>query len=60
MANAQATLAEAAEKVMQTMIIENETISVKDLRDLRLMKKWKLFHSLLKPLLSHGFRLNHG
>lgn len=39
MANAQATLAEVAEKVMQTMIIENETISVKDLRDLRLMNQ---------------------
>ena len=37
MADAQATLAEVAERVMQTMIIENETISAKDLKDLRLM-----------------------
>lgn len=39
MAEAQATLAEVAEKVMQTMIIENEPVSVKDLRDLRLMNQ---------------------
>lgn len=39
MAKAQATLAEVAERVMQTMIIENETISVKDLQDLRLMSQ---------------------
>jgi len=32
MAKAQATLAEVAEKVMQTMIIENEPVSVKDLK----------------------------
>lgn len=39
MVKAEATLAEVAEKVMQTMIIENETVSVKDLRDLRLMNQ---------------------
>lgn len=39
MAKAQATLAEVAERVMQTMIIENETISAKDLNDLRLMSQ---------------------
>lgn len=39
MAEAEATLAEIAEKVMQTMIIENEPVSVKDLRDLRLMNQ---------------------
>ena len=39
MAEAQATLAEVAEKVMQTMIIENEPVSVKDLKDLRLMNQ---------------------
>lgn len=39
MAKAQATLAEVAERVMQTMIIENETISAKDLKDLRLMSQ---------------------
>ena len=39
MADAQATLAEVAEKVMQTMIIENETVSAKDLADLRLMSQ---------------------
>lgn len=39
MVKAQATLAETAEKVMQTMIVENETISVNDLRDLRLMSQ---------------------
>lgn len=39
MAEAQATLAEVAERVMQTMIIENETISAKDLNDLRLMSQ---------------------
>jgi len=39
MAKAQATLAEVAEKVMQTMIIENEPVSVKDLKDLRLMNQ---------------------
>ncbi|MBQ3558684.1 MAG: hypothetical protein IJA07_04140 [Agathobacter sp.] len=39
MVKAQATLAEVAERVMQTMIIENETISVKDLSDLRLMSQ---------------------
>ena len=39
MAKAQATLAEIAEKVMQTMIIENEPVSVKDLKDLRLMSQ---------------------
>ena len=39
MAKAQATLAEVAEKVMQTMIIENEPVSVKDLKDLRLMSQ---------------------
>ncbi len=37
MADAQATLAEVAEKVMQTMIIENESVSAKDFADLRLM-----------------------
>ena len=39
MAEAQATLAEVAERVMQSMIIENEPISVKDLKDLRLMSQ---------------------
>jgi len=39
MAKAQATLAEVAEKVMQTMIIENEPVSVKDIKDLRLMNQ---------------------
>ncbi len=39
MAEAQATLAEVAERVMQTMIIENETVSAKDLNDLRLMSQ---------------------
>ena len=39
MIKAQATLAEVAEKVMQTMIIENEPVSVKDLKDLRLMSQ---------------------
>ena len=39
MAQAQETLAEVAERTMQAMIIENETISVKDLRDLRLMNQ---------------------
>ena len=39
MADAQATLAEVAERVMQTMIIENETVSAKDLKDLRLMSQ---------------------
>ena len=39
MAEAEATLAEIAEKVMQTMIIENEPVSAKDLRDLRLMNQ---------------------
>lgn len=39
MAEAQATLAEVAERVMQGMIIENETVSAKDLRDLRLMSQ---------------------
>lgn len=39
MTKAQATLAEVAERVMQTMIIENETVSVKDLKDLRLMNQ---------------------
>jgi len=39
MGEAQATLAEVATRVMQTMIIENETVSVKDLKDLRLMNQ---------------------
>ena len=39
MAEAQETLAEVAERTMQAMIIENETISVKDLKDLRLMNQ---------------------
>lgn len=39
MAQAQETLAEVAERAMQSMIIENETISVKDLKDLRLMNQ---------------------
>ena len=39
MAKAQATLAEVAEKVMQSMIIENEPVSVKDLKDLCLMSQ---------------------
>ncbi len=39
MAEAQEALAEVAERAMQTMITENETVSVKDLRDLRLMNQ---------------------
>lgn len=39
MGEAQATLAEIATRVMQSMIIENETVSVKDLKDLRLMNQ---------------------
>jgi hypothetical protein len=39
MAEAQETLAEVAERTMQGMIIENETISAKDLKDLRLMNQ---------------------
>lgn len=39
MVKAQATLAEVAERVMQTMIIENEPVSAKDLNDLRLMSQ---------------------
>ena len=39
MAQAQETLAEVAERTMQSMIIENEPISVKDLKDLRLMNQ---------------------
>ena len=39
MAQAQEVLAEVAERTMQAMIIENETISVKDLKDLRLMNQ---------------------
>ncbi len=39
MAKAQATLAEVATRVMQSMIIENEPVSVKDLKDLRLMNQ---------------------
>lgn len=39
MAEAEATLAEVAERVMQTMIVENEPVSAKDLRDLRLMSQ---------------------
>ena len=39
MAKAQATLAEVAERVMQTMIIENEPVSAKDINDLRLMSQ---------------------
>lgn len=39
MTEAEATLAEVAERVMQTMIVENEPVSVKDLRDLRLMSQ---------------------
>ena len=39
MADAQATLAEVAERVMQTMIIENEPASIKDINDLRLMSQ---------------------
>lgn len=43
MAQAQETLAETAEKVMQTMIMEGESVSVKDLRDIRLMNQQFLF-----------------
>lgn len=43
MAEAEATLAEVAERVMQTMIIENEPVSAKDLRDLRLMNQQFFF-----------------
>ncbi len=39
MAQAQEALAEVAERAMQSMIIENETISVKDLKELRLMNQ---------------------
>lgn len=39
MIQAQETLAEVAERAMQSMIIENETISVKDLKDLRMMNQ---------------------
>lgn len=39
MAEAEATLAEVAERVMQTMIIENEPVSAKDLRDIQLMNQ---------------------
>uniref|UniRef100_UPI004056D7B1 DUF6240 domain-containing protein n=1 Tax=Agathobacter sp. TaxID=2021311 RepID=UPI004056D7B1 len=39
MAEAQETLAETAERAMQTMIIENEPVSVKDIHDLRLMSR---------------------
>lgn len=39
LAQAQDELADTAERVMQTMIVENETISVKDLKDLRLMSQ---------------------
>ena len=39
MAQAQEVLAEVAERTMQAMIIENEPVSVKDLRDLRLMNQ---------------------
>lgn len=39
MAKAQETLAEVAERVMQTMIVENEPVSVKDINDLRLMSQ---------------------
>ena len=39
MAQAQETLAEVAEHTMQGMIIENEPISAKDLKDLRLMNQ---------------------
>ena len=39
MAQAQETLAEVAERAMQTMIIENEPVSVKDIKDLRLMNQ---------------------
>lgn len=39
MTEAEVTLAEIAERVMQTMIIENEPVSAKDLRDLRLMNQ---------------------
>lgn len=39
MAQAQETLAEVAERVMQSMIIENEPVSVRDLKDLRLMNQ---------------------
>ena len=39
MAKAQETLAEVAEHVMQTMIIENEPVSIKDINDLRLMNQ---------------------
>lgn len=39
MAKAQETLAEVAERVMQTMIIENESVSAKDINDLRMMSQ---------------------
>lgn len=39
MAQAQETLAEVAERAMQTMIIENESVSVKDINDLRMMSQ---------------------
>lgn len=39
LAQAQETLAEVAENAMRSMIIENETISVRDLKDLRLMNQ---------------------
>ena len=39
MAQAQETLAEVAERVMQSMIVENEPVSVKDIKDLRLMNQ---------------------
>lgn len=39
MAAAQETLTEIAERVMQTMIIENETVSVKDINDLKMMSQ---------------------
>ena len=39
MAEAQETLAEVAERAMQTMIIENEPVSVKDINDLRMMSQ---------------------
>ena len=39
MAQAQETLAELAERAMQTMIIEDEPVSVKDINDLRMMSQ---------------------
>lgn len=39
MAAAQDVLADVAERVMQTMIIENEPVSVKDIKDLRIMNQ---------------------